>query len=59
MPLRERDASPPRQRSSPTRMAAMYAQPEGQGLMREFSRDSVEWPGNGRPLARRSAADTR
>jgi hypothetical protein len=59
VPLRERDVSPPRQRSSPTRMAAVYAQPEGQGLLRQFSRESAEWHGNGRPLARRSAADLR
>jgi hypothetical protein len=60
VPLRERDTSPPRQRSSPTRMASAYSQDQ-QALLRQHSRDGGERPGpvNGRPLAlsRRGTAE--
>ncbi|KAI3430502.1 hypothetical protein D9Q98_005097 [Chlorella vulgaris] len=40
--LRERDTSPPRQRSSPTRMAAAYAQLDAQGLLQQQNREAAE-----------------
>ncbi|EFN51219.1 hypothetical protein CHLNCDRAFT_141208 [Chlorella variabilis] len=59
VPLRERSTSPPRQRSSPTRMAASYQQADGQSLAQQLSREGSGWQGPTRSTAHWSAPDLR